>query len=138
MFPFQGFVYPSCYGLLRHWSITRERGRLVSGVLSGQYPCCPAKALNEGFLYLLFSDVRNNVLACRNFERASFVSGSLRSVTMFWFAKRHWSTHKRKRTSYIMGYLWSVTMFWFAKLLKCIGQLTRERGRLASWVLSGK
>ncbi|KAK3103573.1 hypothetical protein FSP39_020244 [Pinctada imbricata] len=33
----EGFLYPSCYGLLRHWSTTTERGRLLSGVLSGSY-----------------------------------------------------------------------------------------------------
>ncbi|KAL5006296.1 hypothetical protein ScPMuIL_015102 [Solemya velum] len=33
----EGLLYPSCYGLLRHWSTPQERGRLVSSVLTGAY-----------------------------------------------------------------------------------------------------
>ncbi|XP_071119923.1 vesicular glutamate transporter 3-like isoform X2 [Mytilus edulis] len=33
----EGLLYPACYGLLRHWSTTKERGRLVSAVLTGSY-----------------------------------------------------------------------------------------------------
>lgn len=33
----EGLVYPSCYGILRHWSSPSERGRVVSAVLTGSY-----------------------------------------------------------------------------------------------------
>ncbi|XP_067655169.1 vesicular glutamate transporter 2-like [Haliotis asinina] len=33
----EGLLYPSCYGILRHWSTPQERGRLGSAVLTGAY-----------------------------------------------------------------------------------------------------
>ncbi|XP_033751828.1 vesicular glutamate transporter 2-like [Pecten maximus] len=33
----EGLLYPSCYGILRHWSTPSERGRIVSAVLTGSY-----------------------------------------------------------------------------------------------------
>lgn len=33
----EGLLYPSCYGILRHWSTPQERGRVGSLVLTGAY-----------------------------------------------------------------------------------------------------
>lgn len=33
----EGFLYPASYGVLRHWTTTNERGRLVAAVLTGTY-----------------------------------------------------------------------------------------------------
>ncbi|ESO91772.1 hypothetical protein LOTGIDRAFT_233350 [Lottia gigantea] len=33
----EGFIYPACYGILRHWSTPSERGRAGSAVLAGAY-----------------------------------------------------------------------------------------------------
>ncbi|OWF54202.1 Vesicular glutamate transporter 2 [Mizuhopecten yessoensis] len=33
----EGLLYPSCYGILRHWSTPAERGRIVAAVLTGSY-----------------------------------------------------------------------------------------------------
>ncbi|XP_061178058.1 vesicular glutamate transporter 2-like [Saccostrea echinata] len=33
----EGFLYPAVYGVLRHWTTTNDRGRLVAAVLTGTY-----------------------------------------------------------------------------------------------------
>ncbi|KAL3842885.1 hypothetical protein ACJMK2_020860, partial [Sinanodonta woodiana] len=33
----EGMIYPACYGVLRHWSVPCERGRIVSAVITGAY-----------------------------------------------------------------------------------------------------